>query len=72
MVHSNAKDMDLLKAIQNVLLNDSDSLRVLVPENLQKILTSEFARKYRRRHMKGEIIKKDIVSSTLKTQVGTL
>ncbi len=39
------KDMGLVKEIQKVLLDDTDFLRVLVQENLQKILAAEFETK---------------------------
>jgi putative transposase len=42
MANVKTKDMGLVKEIQKVLLDDSDFLRVLVQENLQKIITAEF------------------------------
>ena len=42
MANVKTKDMGLVKEIQKVLLDDSDFLRILVQENLQKIITAEF------------------------------
>ncbi len=42
MANVKTKDMGLVKEIQKVLLDDADFLRVLVQENLQKILLAEF------------------------------
>ena len=42
MAKDNNKDMGLIKEIQKVLLDDADFLRVLVQDNLQKMLPAEF------------------------------
>lgn len=42
MANIETKDMGLVKEIQKVLLDDADFLRVLVQDNLQKILFAEF------------------------------
>jgi transposase-like protein len=42
MANVKTKDMGLVKEIQKVLLDDADFLRILVQENLQKIIAAEF------------------------------
>jgi len=43
MAKNKSKDTGLVREIQKVLLDDADFLRILVQENLQKILETEFA-----------------------------
>ncbi|HGY55127.1 MAG TPA: hypothetical protein ENK44_05475 [Caldithrix abyssi] len=42
MAKDKSKDIGLVKEIQKVLLDDSDFLRSLVQDNLQKLLEAEF------------------------------
>jgi len=43
MAKDKSKDIGLVKEIQKVLLDDADFLRILVQDNLQKIIETEFA-----------------------------
>ncbi len=70
------KDTGLVKEIQKVLLDDKDFLRVLVQENLQKILIAEFdnyvqALPYERT-AKRRGYRNGSYARTLKTRVGAI
>lgn len=76
MANIKTKDMGLVKEIQKVLLDDDDFLRVLVEENLQKIITTEFenyiqADPYERtKDRQG--YRNGTYSRNIKTRVGTI
>ena len=76
MANVKTKDMGLVKEIQKVLLDDTDFLRILVQENLQKILKAEFENQIqtapyeRTAHRLG--YRNGHYSRKLKTRVGTL
>ena len=70
------KDMGIVKEIQKVLLDDADFLRVLVQENLQQILKSEFegfiqAYPYERSEDR-QGYRNGSYSRRIKTRVGTI
>jgi len=76
MAKEKAKDMGLEKEIQKVLLDDADFLRVLVQDNLQKMLYAEFenqiqAAPYERTDNRLGY-RNGSYSRKLKTRVGTL
>jgi transposase-like protein len=76
MAKDKSKDTGLVKEIQKVLLDDADFLRILVQENLQKIIETEFANyiqaapyertEDRKAYRNGSYTRK------LKTRVGTI
>ena len=76
MANVKTKAMGLVKEIQKVLLNDADFLRVLVQENLQKILIAEFEDKiqaapYERTEARLGY-RNGSYSRKIKTRVGTI
>jgi len=76
MAKVETKDMGLVKEIQKVLLDDADFLRVLVQENLQKILIAEFEDKiqaapYERTEARLGY-RNGSYSRKIKTRVGTI
>lgn len=76
MAKDNSKDKGLVKEIQNVLLDDADFLRVLVQDNLQKILHAEFEHQIKaapyERTDKRLGYRNGSYSRKLKTRVGTI
>jgi transposase-like protein len=70
------KDMGLVKEIQKVLLDDADFLRILVQENLQKILIAEFEEKIQaapyERTEERLGYRNGSYSRKIKTRVGTI
>jgi transposase-like protein len=76
MASKMSKDTGLVKEIQKVLLDDADFLRILVQENLQKILETEFlnyiqAAPYERTE-KRMGYRNGSYTRKLKTRVGTI
>jgi transposase-like protein len=76
MAKTESKDKGLVKELQKVLLDDADFLRVLVQDNLQKIIETEFmnyiqAAPYERTKTR-QAYRNGSYSRKLKTRVGTI
>lgn len=76
MAKDKSKDIGLIKEIQKVLLDDSDFLRTLVQDNLQKLLEAEFehylqAKPYERTESRRGY-RNGSYSRKIKTRVGTI
>jgi len=70
------KDNGLIREMQKVLLDDSDFLKKLIQENLQKILEAEFESKIQAKPYERtgdrQGYRNGTYTRTLKTRVGTL
>jgi len=76
MAKGQDKNIGLVKEIQKVLLDDSDFLRTLVQENLQKVLTAEFDEFLRagpyERSQERTGYRNGCYTRNIKTRVGTI